>query len=770
MSGFISGFFLIGCLPFLPDLSIWVWGLPAVFIFLYPLDNPFRSIVFKVVIGFYLSSLIASIYGHSTLNSRLPELLSGQTFVVTGVVTGLPVNTFEFSRFDLQVEDIITQSDDEAIKASVIKPSTRQNLQVKKVRISWYRPTGEIKPGDRFQASVKLKTPHSFWNPFGKDYERWALTRNIDATGYIKRMVSLSPAKSAATGLRYRMISWVENRFSKDISGSVKALWFGDKSQISDNQWQLLRDTGTTHLMVVSGLHIGVLLFIGWWVGRLFNMLLLVKPGVVHNPLIFPVIFALCLSGVYVYLAGFSIPTQRAWFMGLVMLGAKLLKYPVSIWRRWWIAMAVVLTLQPLSFYESGFWLSFLAVAVLLCLVSIRDKWGALRTGLRMQGWIFLLMGPVLIYLFGQIKIVSPFVNLLAIPFITVWISISIPAVVIESFGYNWALDGLAQWLIHFWSGLSVFRDAIDWSLTGLAGNELSLLFAMVGSCLILQPWSRSLKWMGLLGWLPLFSPSPETVQSDQFEAIVFDVGQGASVLINTSEASYLYDTGIKYRSGNTAFEKTVLPYLQAKGIRVIDRLIISHDDIDHAGGLEVALNRLRVLRLDSGMPDEISKKASIPVHLCRSGEEWTSGGVSFRYLHPDDGEQENDNNQSCILEVAMDQCRFLLMGDVDQSIEASVAKTLRPSYWLLAGHHGSNTSTGQTLLDAVQPKDVLISAGYLNRYFHPHPSVLRRIQLNGANVYRTDHQGALVLFKDQQGRCRTQPWRQREKPYWSTF
>ncbi|MGY8869311.1 MAG: DNA internalization-related competence protein ComEC/Rec2 [Pseudomonadales bacterium] len=751
---YIVGFFVIAWLPSLPSLY-WLLCFPIISIFSFYYS---RKLCFQLL-ALMAGLAIALVYGHTQLAHRWQPADATSIWKAEGVVDGLVEYKGKHIKFNLRINEVATEDN--------VRPQSNPRL----IRLSWYRADVQLKPGDLLELDVKLRPPHSLWNPGGFDYEQWALGRDIDAVGYVKALHSHKPASSASIDAwRFSSIEWLSKRLSDQpvILSTLQALLFGDKSGFVDWQWSLLQNTGTTHLMVVSGLHVGICVVLGWWFGRILAALLFrgKESRIPHHWL--SVAVALLVSGGYVALAGFSIPTQRAWVMAAVLLGAQLVMRRPSVWFRWWLSMAIVLTLHPLAMHEIGFWLSFLAVATLLFLVTARQKSTAWLILLKSQWWIFLALSPLMLLFFSQVSISAPFVNILAIPFLSLLLFVMIPAMLLEAVGVGWGLDIVSVLVQLLWDGLTWVNGLSDsWVVNIQQPSFIVILFAGLGAVMVLQPVSIKLKVLGVMCWLPMFIPPQNSVLLGRMSAVVFDVGQGTAVLIRTHGHTLLYDTGAAYPNGHTAFERSVVPYLQLQGVDFLDKLVVSHDDNDHAGGVSKVVELMRIGVIESGMPDAINVSAQ----RCQAGVRWQWDGVEFRYIHPEPRLAATDNDRSCVLEVRSKTCGLLITGDASVRIEEQVltyVEATRPVNWLVAGHHGSRTSTGVAFLEAFQPENALISAGFLNRYGHPHEDVVSRIKAVGSQVFRTDQQGAIILDETTDDECRVQTWRQKEKRYWT--
>ena len=746
MIAYIIGFLLVGCISSLPSPSVYL-----LFAFLIIVLHLAQVSLRRHLILFLMGSLFAISFGYLQLSHRLDINQRFKSVEVAGTVIDLP--TKDASRWQF--------------KLRLMHPLETPLHNTRVLKLSWYEPGESLRPGDQLTLIVNLKPVHGQANPHAFDYERWALNQGIDASGYVSKVLKRSAGSTFShQQVRSAFKDWLVERFAATpiVASTLVALLLGDKSELESTHWELLRDTGTTHLLVVSGLHIGICVLIGWWFGRFLGVVILRGNDHALRYLL-PIILSLLCSGLYVALSGFSIPTQRAWIMAACLLSSQIGGYRLNTAQRWWLAMAVVFTLQPLALYDPGFWLSFIAVGALLLLVSARKKgvtvWGFFLSS---QMVILLLLGPFLLLFFGSLPLVSPFINLLAIPFVSLLLSVIPLAMLLEWVGFYHPLDGVAYLIETFWQFLAwVSEHASAWQLHN-AQVTLPLLFlALLGSVLILQPARHSLRVVGVICWLSLFYQADR--KSLALSIWVFDVGQGNSIYVETRGHNLLYDTGAKYRSGHAVFTSAVLPYLKATGVSHLDKLILSHDDNDHAGGLRDVEEQLSIDKIESGMAESFQSH----VFNCESKDAWYWDDVSFRYIHPISRKQESDNDRSCMLLIRSKHCSLLVTGDASKEKEQQAMRNIKqPVEWLVAGHHGSRTSTSKELLDYINPKTVIFSTGFLNPYGHPHQEVLSLVEGRKSQIFRTDLQGAIHLYQTESGECKTESWRAKEKRYWT--
>lgn len=664
---------------------------------------------------------------------------------VSGIVKGLPQIQGRQMRFLFQLDGI------KALNGAELNSRAPRLL-----RLSWFNAPFTIKAEQRLRLVVRLKAPHGYANPHGFDYELWLLAQNIDATGYVREWHGIEPAEGCFVDCRRgRVAAFVEERYGR-AAPLILAITLGIRDLFEDEQWQQLRATGTIHLAVISGLHLGFV--VGLCLLLIKGLSYVVSPGFLRPG---GVIFTCTAAFTYMQLAGAGLPTQRAFIMVAVFLLAQWRLWHIDLWSRWWLAMAIVVTVTPVAIHQAGFWLSFGAVAVLLWFAGYR-----LRDlmGWRVQFGIFLGMTPLLIWLFGGFSVVAPLVNLIAIPVMAITLTVTVLDLVLAGMGVSLLLPivevmiGFFWWMIEFAAGF----QADIWRPP--APSLLFLLLALSGSFLLIQPRGVPLRWLGALLWLPMLVGGVTDTQKTGFEAWVFDVGQGVAVLVRVGDRHLLYDTGPGYPSGHSAYRHALKPYFDAAGLQKLDHLILSHDDLDHTGG---HLELLKQLDVEEGSTGSTEVSGEYGYEVCNSGNRWRWNDVVFTVLSG--GQADSDNNSSCVLRVDDGVCSLLLTGDIDREMERSLLPGLAPVTWLLASHHGSKTGTGSLFLHALEPEFVVFSAGYANHFGHPAKEVVARVEGVGAKHRLTALQGALHLRSDGRA-CHTESWRDIRRRFWSGY
>ena len=648
-----------------------------------------------------------------------------------------------------------------------------------RVQLSLYEDL-VIKPGQQWQFLLHLHPPHGMVNPGTFDYELWLLQQGITATGYIRA----HPQNRQLAGqsgqfhnrLRLALLEAIGATERLQHGDLIAALALGERSNISEQQWQGFTRTGTNHLMVISGLHVGLIAtFLFMTATRLARC----SATLVANfpARIFGAVTAVSGALVYGVLAGFSLPVQRALVMTLVMLSGILLRRETSSWNSYWLAMGLVLANEPLAPQSAGFWLSFGAVAVILSRLQPADEtedtapMQKLLGLCRLQCRLWLGMLPVMLVWFQQVSWLAPLINLFAIPFIGLLVvPVALTGLALATLFpvAGSACFLIADFLLHLYLYLLdlVLRYVPDglWNLPALTLPGRIMLTG--ASALLIFYRNRITVLVGLILADCAFMLQKPQPAAGELRVVVMDVGQGLAVLLSTEQHHLLYDADPRFSERFDAGSDVVVPVLRHFNVSSPDLDIISHADSDHAGGLQGVVENFGV---DRYLLPEALATPGLQHDVCRAGEQWNWDGVQFTILHPD-GNSYSRNNGSCVLLVSAGEYRVLLPGDIERKVEYDLLrKGILPTVNLLiAPHHGSRTSSSSALIKALNPDQVAISSGYLNRFGHPVAGVLRRYTSAGAQIDRTDQQGALIYSLDQTvGIGSVWTTRQHEKRFW---
>lgn len=777
---FFVGILLLQQFSSLPSI-LWCWVLIIVFGLPF-LTRHFSNVrhlllFFLFIMGF----LWALLRAHWVLDVGLADDLQGKDLLVTGVVASIPLEDFQKQdtqkrRFEFDIETL------EYKKKTLASPG--------KVRISWFDKRGsgienidkeKLKAGQRWQFWVRLKQPHGFMNPGGFDYEGWLFQKKIRATGYVRINVKKKQfAKKLADSvsgygmlnLRQSLHDTLTNITSKNrYAGIIIALAMGERTKITQPQWQIFRATGTSHLVAISGLHIGLFAgFIFFIVQRLWPYF-----GSVALVLASPRAAALCallVASFYAALSGFAVPAQRALIMLSIVLLSIFWRHKVQSSQVLSLALLSVLLLDPIAVLSPGFWLSFAAVAIIsfaaLGRLPIDKSW---RIWGRLQWRISLALIPLLIFLFQQASLVSPLTNLIAIPVVSF---IIVPLILLATSVVSFIPDlAILMYLI-----ADYILDTLWWVLSSLADTPisqwyggkpslLSLCLASLGCLLLLTPRGWPAKYLGVFLILPLLWPNISPPKDGEVEISLLDVGQGLAVVVQTNQHVLVFDTGPKFSDSFDTGAAVVIPFLRQKNINKLNMIVLSHKDNDHRGGFKSIQKEFN--------PDVVlSSYSENDSTECRAGQEWVWDGVLFEMLNPDDSiTYKNRNNASCILRVSAGKESLLLSADIEKKAEKWLVKhryeQLKSTY-LVAPHHGSKTSSSRLFLDAVNPDAIFIPVGFRNRYRMPHATVLERYKAMRISIFETFKSGAIsVQFGQKSSSKDPDEFRKEHQKYWNS-
>lgn len=723
-----------------------------------------------LIVGFCITSLVAS----WQLDRAFPAELEGQSLQLDGTVVSLVDKSEQGIRFLFKADDSeLLDKKSSAVNADSVLAQQWSGL----VRLGVYQNPPPIKAGERWRLEVRLKRPNGFANPSGFDYEKWLFSQGIMATGYVR---SSSVNKRIETAPWYSIHAWraqiydqITRLVTREESQAIMlALTIADKNLLSTEQWDTLRATGTNHLMAISGLHIGLVAGFGvlliWAIWWCFPQLSLWIPQRIAGS-----VLGVLLATVYALLAGFTIPTQRALVMVIVALVLMAYRYHYSPSRVLALAMIAVILWDPLAVMSVGFYLSFAAVGFILWTLS-RSVQAPKFQMLRLQAALSLLMLPLGLLFFGEGSLVSPIANLIAIPWVSlIVVPFSLLSVVLANINETLAVFVFQFVALHL-DGLFVVLDALAALPHATVHFSHLPLWLSLGILLagILWLLPRGITWRyaaGLLLLPLLLFQVVRPSQSGDYWLTVLDVGQGLSIVVETSGHTLVYDTGDKTSDSFDLGRMVLVPYLQHRAIESIDTLIVSHDDRDHSGGLQSVLKMMPVERFYSSREGLTPERSNL---LCQQGQSWQWDGVQFEFLHPLEDAEGSDNDLSCVLKISNDEQSVLLTGDIHKKAEKSLLRLSSDqlqSSIVLMPHHGSNSSSTKAFIKAVNPKWALASAGYRSRYRHPHPKVLARYNDTGVSVLSTALHGALQ-FRVENSKKLVRPitYRQRKARFWT--
>lgn len=716
--------------------SLWVLLiLPLLFLL-----NRYFS-VFRLILLFCLGFSWALLRLGSDVSHSLNPDLESKVVQLTGSVISLPVIYDDHVQFLFDVNDVVDNKKHHFTSPGII-------------RLNWYKTKVIPAPGETWLLSAKLKRPYSFMNPGAFDYETWMMRQGIKATGYVKKSKT-NQMLGESNGffmqrLRYKLSQEIKNTIDKPLLGLVLALSLGDRSQLDPNQWRALTHTGTNHLIAISGLHLGLIAGLIYFLSQTIWRQFYFATQIIPAPIIASI---LAFVGAFFYaaLAGFSLPTQRALIMIAVFLLGLLSSRRLLVSNVVCIAIVLILLLDPFSILAADFWLSFTAVTLILYITRYRhSNQSPLRRWLQLQCLLSLALAPFIIFWFKQFPLYSIFANLIAIPIIGF---IVVPLVLLamilllpfprrSEFIYDF-VDKISN--LH-WSYLD-FLSQQNSAIIPVAGtNKVSLIIAIIGIVILLMPKGLPGRWLGLLFLLPLLFPITISLKPGEFKFSLLDVGQGLSAVIQTSQKTLVYDAGARFSERFNIGDAVIKPYLRYKGTTQLDMLMISHGDNDHIGGAYSIIEQFKIDRVLSSVPEKLSISHA---ERCHAGQKWLWDGVEFEVLHPSIESDFTGNNASCVLKVSSQHGSVLLTGDIEQAAEKSLINNMPEQIKvdiLLAPHHGSKTSSSNEFIATIAPEYAVISAGYRNRFGFPKQDIMSRYEAHGVKTLVTFMTGEISM------------------------
>ncbi|MDX1282022.1 DNA internalization-related competence protein ComEC/Rec2 [Shewanella colwelliana] len=717
----------------------------------------------RILAGSLLALAWMSLFCHQML--AFPEVTDGQSIQVRGEIISLVQRNSDWISVDIRLLN-----------------DNLFDFPQRFMRLEWLTEQNPTL-GSQWLLRVKPRSISSHLNQGGFNRQRYFLSKHIIGRGKVVAATAIEATPNPRFQLISQLIPQVENLNNGDL---ILALMFGDKQLISTEHWQGLRQSGTGHLISISGLHLSVLAL--WLLLCIGGGLKRMRPRYGLSNTYLTALATIMVTAIYGYLSGFSLPTLRAFSMLCLVIVVGVLQRHSSPFERLLYALFIVLLLDPLSVLSSGLWLSFGALAVILWFggqlanaVKVEEQqqpdwltifWRRLVILWSIQWRLSLLMGAMLLLLFGGVSPYSVWFNLLFVPWFSVLV---IPFTFIALMWWGASvylqlpadlplviLDWLIAPLTYSFNGLQYLPGS--W-LNVSSQLASALLFGLVAFGVYRLP--IALRWKGVasvlcapLLWLMI---SPMLVRDEEgWRVHLLDVGQGLSVVIERRDHILLYDTGAAFGESFSYAKQVVIPFMHSKGFSRVDYLVVSHGDNDHAGGTDVLIAQYPQAQI-------ITDLAPYDGLDCRP-KTLTWHELTINVLGPQ--RAENGNNGSCVLQITDGLQQIMLPGDIEIEAEIDLISQQTPlspglsSRVLVAPHHGSNTSSSQGFVDAVAPEIVLYAAGLNNRYGFPKNAVIKRYDHIDASQYSVGTNGQISLFFEQDG-IKVVSYRRDIAPFW---
>lgn len=683
----------------------------------------------QIVLWFLAAIVWVVLHNWIYKDSNMPDMAVIPNAIVEGVVESIPANADSKTQFMFHLQRL----DNQIVSARIM--------------LACYDDCPDFIAGQHWLLTVKMKKPKNLGNPAHFNYREMLLARHIHWTGYIKSgkraLVAAQSNYSPVLKVRQALAKNLENVLpAGEVLGIMEALTLGITSHIDKPYWDLFRRTGTTHLMVISGAHIGLVAGLFFlllqWLWTLSNRLCLYIPTMQAAS-----VGAFFSAVGYSLLAGFAVPAQRALIACLVMLLRHFTSHRFNGWQAWRYALLTVLLMEPHAVLLSGFYLSFLAVALLIAASRRFVSKGWKKSLILQMVCLFGLM-PFTLYWFSYGALNSLFANLIAIPLVSYLIvPISLMSLfLVQLSGQSWILYPI----IVLVKGLVFFLKKIDalalMNFTYVMPDIACLFALMFGIALLFFAPKKSCIYLAVLLIFCGFMPAYPRINQGDFHLDVLDVGQGLSVVVKTAKHVLVYDTGMKFYQGNDMGQMALIPYLAITGIKHVDKVVISHPDMDHRGGLFSLEEKFRIDELLVDNIDFYHRGEN-----CHERQPWDWDGVHFRFL-PVKQTFRDKNNSSCVLQISNSAGKALLTGDIEQLAEyylLAMYKQELQSDLLIIAHHGSKTSSTDRFIKQVIPNYAIISSGFDNRYHFPHPQTLKTLNHYQVKVFNTMDCGMLT-------------------------
>ena len=692
----------------------------------YPLYGLGLALFFRqklsLLLCFLAAILISLLHQWFIADSNMPKTNLIKKGVFQGEVISIPIVTPFKTQFQFSAHLLNNHS----IEATLL--------------LSCYQKCPTIHPGQQWQLTAKLKQPMNFGNPGGFDFVSYLNSRHIQWLGTIYQgsfKAIEAPLKPYTLIAIRDHLSHIFYELYPDLKtlGIFEALTLGLTTHIDKAQWDLFRRTGTIHLIDISGEHIalvagfcyGLILFICKRFSRL--CLLIPAPKIASGG-------AILISIAYALIAGFAVPTQRALITCCLIFGRHFSNQRVTMWQAWRYALLMVLVIEPHAVFMLGFYFSFIAVVILI-LINQRIKTKGLIKMLSMQLACMLGLMPLSLYWFSYASINGLIANLIAIPWVGFLI---VPLALIIAFLSPWFIVpgsmALLNALIVAFLVCLRWIDQFEMININFTFTEALLPLAIMAAMAIMVflPLARFIPAASLVIFAGFF-PRYEKISSGHATIDILDVGQGLSVVIRTRHHVLIYDTGMKFYHASDMGKLVIIPYLKTLNIKSIDKIIISHPDLDHRGGLASLTAQYPHHELIVDDPLFYHRGVS-----CHTYPAWDWDGIHFQFF-PILTLKSGKNNHSCVLKVTNKSGQVLLSGDIEQPAEDYLTRTYGSalqSSILIIPHHGSKTSSSNTFLNLVAPLYAIASYGFDNRYHFPHDKTIQHYVTHHIPVYNT--------------------------------
>ena len=706
-----------------------------------------------IIIGFSYIKFIDYSYekNYSLVNSK-------ENYIIEGIVVSDKRDKEYKEVYDLDVKKI------DGIK---IKKSKKYLLNIKKSKDI------NIKFGDYIKINAKIELPSKARNYMGFDYKRYLKSKKIIATILDVENVEILDVNKANTAenifnsVRNNIKKIMYKLLPKDARELAIGMMIGDKEELDANITENFKNSNLTHMLAVSGAHISyVILGLNLMLKKTSNR--------------FRKIFIICFLIFFVGVTDFTPSVQRASIMAILLLISTMLYRSQDTYTSIAFSGLVILIINPYSFFDIGFQLSFggtIGIVLMYNSLIKRFKLNGKLTSYIVSSICVsvcanLIIIPIMTFNFNTVSLTFWISNLLAGPFLGIIIILGFCVYLLSFVIFPVAkiISVPLKYLIYILLIIVKYCSKIPFSSITIRTPYIFEIFIyyivlyLVFNYAKIKPYFKKLVVIILIAIL--IANSCIHVQNHGKMIIYFiDVGQGDSTLIRTAKnKTILIDGGGSENSSFDVGEKTLLPYLLDRKITVLDYVVISHFDTDHCGGILYLMEHLKVKNIiiskqgkESGNYNKFKNivlDKGISVIFVKKGDKIKIDNETYMdILFPGNNLISDNilNNNSIVTKICYNNFSILFTGDVEEIAENEICSQYNTTNKLKANilkvaHHGSKTSSTAEFIKMVKPQIALIGVGEKNKFGHPNDGVIQRLKNMNTKIYRTDKMGEIVI------------------------
>lgn len=733
-----------------------------------------------------LSALTIFLLGHIFASNALEERLEQRVQQVEEKELTIYADNLN----ELKIRD---GKDNVEQKVSIITPNENSNAKLL-LYIDPKKLDSELSLGQYYRVRGIVKPAHGYAIPHVFDQEKWFIQQNVVGTMQVLSVERIEPMQIQQM-VDQRLIhlnhGWFDG-FKIDLEkqrlkfrtlikqqsfqnkGLLLALLTGDESLLSESTKLQFKTLGISHLLAISGPHVLILAVLFCYLSN--AIVSRFKPSIfkkIPRPylLVFPFLSCVLL---YTAFVGFEIPALRTCLTVIIISIALLFKQQIHALKLVLFSASVLLLIDPFSILSPAFWLSYGACFILIRVYQTLIHKNHHTEVVNTQHWVlkvkqflwvlfdsqwkvFIALFPLVAIIFQQVSWISPLINLIAIPIIGLLVvPLEVVAacisLIIQPLGV--VIFHLADLVLTLLTQvLNIIQNVFQPKLHWLSLSVFSIVSLAVGILILFLPKSVLPKSWAFLCCIPLFIPHNN---HQAFKLSVLDVGQGQAIHVQFENHHVMMDTGGFYDENKFSVgERLIIPYLMGEGIAKLDQVYLTHLDQDHAGAFSSINQVVEIDQVFSNERDERFSNSNF--NYCYSGQRQQFGDVTIQVLAPQQDNlsdmASNRNELSCVLYIQVPRSKgyqnFLIMGDAGWQTEYELLQRypdLKVDV-LMLGHHGSQHSSSYDFLKRLKPKLAVASAGYNNKYHHPHAIVKAR--LDALNIpLKTTIDGGSISFK----------------------